>query len=160
MQYKAISLFNVRALRDVTRILHQCGLDMYDKYGLKHWKNSLLKTFAIVIYSKIRNRAKIVGVFDQNGQMVASYMYNIENKSLRFTKFAVHPKHSGKGMGSLCLESMEHIARENELEALICEVFDKSEYALRFYLNKGFRLNGETKTLKYTEINLIKPIQK
>ena len=41
---------------------------------------------------------------------------------------------------------------------VICEVYDKSEHARKFYEHKGYMVYGETDTLKYKELKMKKEI--
>lgn len=158
MLSRTISLFEFSQIWKISKILSVCGKDMFLNQGLSHWKNSLFKTFLIVIYSKLKDGSALVGIFNDSGEMIATYMYNVSNSMLHFTKFAVHPKYAGQGVGSSCIKLMEDECRRLNLKALSCEVFDKSNHAITFYKNKGFSPIGKTSTLKYTEIRLTKPI--
>lgn len=158
MESRLVSLFEVSKIWEVSKILWACGQDMFVNQGLSHWKNSLFKTFLIVIYSKMKYRSKIVGILNDSDDMVATYMYDVKESMLHFTKFAVHPKYAGKGVGGYCLKLMEDESRRLNLKALSCEVFDKSFHAITFYENKGFKRVGKVNTLKYTEQKLIKPL--
>ena len=80
------------------------------------------------------------------------------NDSLHFSKLAVSPHSSGKGIGSYCIDFMENEARRLGASALECEVYDKSRHAYDFYINRGFKEVGKTGTLKYSEFVLKKTL--
>lgn len=139
------------------KIITACGNDMYKKYGLSHWKNSLFKNLLIVYYTLFFKHTKIWGVY-LNGFMVATFQTRISGQSLYFCKFAVNPDHSGHGIGGQCINTMIEIAKNNNLMTLSCEVFRENLHALSFYQKRGFKNIGERTTLKYTEYALVKQI--
>lgn len=47
---------------------------------------------------------------------------------------------------------------ENKYKYVVCEVYEKSEHAKRFYENKGYFVYGITETLKYRELKMRKEI--
>ena len=148
-----VGTLNFGSLRKAARILKDCGDDMYNKNGLAHWKNSYFKTLLITIYLSLRNK---VWLITENSEGVATFQTRITGDSLHFSKLAVRPSFAGQGIGSVCLECMENIARENDVYKLTCEVYDKSEHARSFYEKRGFVENGSIQTLKYSEIKLEK----
>lgn len=151
---KKIVIYNIQALIQITQILKKCGDDMYFKYGLSHWKNSYFKTFLIVIYTAFKH--SIDGVFDGSNNMIATFQTKCQTNSLHFSKLAVSPKTTGKGIGSYCLSQMECLAKKQGLQYLKCEVYDKSKHAYDFYIKRGFVEVGKVETLKYTELILEK----
>lgn len=158
MELKQVALYDIRNLWKVSKIISQCGLDMYNKYALRHWLNSTVKTFLIVIYTSLRDKRKVYSL-QQDNILIATYQASKVGKSFKFGKFAVSPKMSGKGIGSECIHIMTQQALQLNCSFLECEVFDRSDHAIHFYLNRGFLKNGECNTLKYSEIKLIKQIK-
>lgn len=160
---KRISFLDVPSLLRIVSILQKCGVDMYEKYGLSHWKNSYIKTLFVICFC-ILKRMKLYGVYNDAKQMVATFQVLLtlgsegEGSKLYFGKLAVSPECGGKGIGSYCLDMMEHIAKQNGACSLTCEVYDKSEFALTFYLKKGFEIVGQKNSLKYTQVVLEKSI--
>ena len=125
-------------------------------YGLQHWNNSYLKTMLIVAICNIKN--SIYLVCDELNKPVATFQTRIIDSSIEFQKLAVIPNFKGKGIGSFCLCKLEEMARIDNCNRLICEVYDKSEHAIQFYYRKGFSEYGVTETLKYREIKMEKYI--
>lgn len=150
-----ISPLNLPAFWETAKILSDCGDDMYQKYNISHWKNSVLKSFLIVIYSMVRYTRKVMGVYDGD-TMIGTYQISKVNDSLCFGKLAISPSCSGQGFGTYCIEQMTKQAIECGCKKLQCEVYIHSQHALDFYLHKGFVEEGICKTLKYTEIKLVK----
>lgn len=151
---KKISIFNLIALNSVAKILKDCGDDMYQKYQLSHWKNYYIKTMLIVVYTALKH--KVYGVYDGADNMIATFQTRELSDGLHFSKLAVSPKASRRGIGSYCLEKMEHLAKDKGLLCLKCEVYDKSKHAYNFYLKHGFKEVGKVETMKYTEVALMK----
>lgn len=158
MELKQVDIFNLRTLWKVSEIIRQCGNDMFEKYGLKHWLNSKIKTFLIVLYVATKERRKIYSVSKHN-DIIATYQACKVGNSYKFGKFAVSPTMNGMGVGSECIQIMTLQALKFGCSFLECEVYCKSEHALNFYLKRGFRRNGEINTLKYKELKLIKDIK-
>lgn len=160
---KKIFLLDMPSLLRITSILQKCGVDMYEKYGLSHWKNSFIKTFLVICFCILKKK-KLYGVYNDAKQMIATFQVLFrpdsvdENAKLYFGKLAVSPECGGKGIGSYCLDMMEQLAQKNGVHILTCEVYDKSEFALTFYLKKGFKIVGQKNSLKYTQIVLEKSI--
>lgn len=151
---KKIRLYNLISLWKIAKILKACGDDMYSKYGLKHWKNGYLKTILIVILCAIKN--SLYAVFDNSGLMIATFQTRRMDDALHFSKLAVLPSSSSRGVGSYCIAEIETMAKSYGLSKLKCEVYDKSLYAYAFYEKRGFVRIGEMNTLKYSEFILEK----
>ena len=150
---KKIGTFNFGSIKMVSHILKDCGEDMYNKYGLTHWKNSYFKTLLITIYLSLKNQ---IWLLVDGNDAIATFQTKVVGDGLHFSKLAVSPSRAGQGVGSVCLAYMEKIARESGANKLLCEVYDKSEHARVFYEKKGFAENGNINTLKYSEIKLEK----
>lgn len=155
--YHNISAYSIPNILKISRIICSCGEDMYQRYGLSHWNNSLFKTFLIVYYTILIKHTTLWAIYN-NETIIATFQTKREGDYLNFCKFAVDPRQAGQGVGSRCLGIMEEIAGEIGLRGLTCEVFDKSTHALYFYLNRGFVKNGSISTMKYTELKLVKRI--
>lgn len=152
---KRVRLWNVNMLFKVTDVLYRCGKDMAEKYDLHHWDNSRFKTFAIVCYCALKN--KIYAVFGgQTNAPIATFQTRKKQTSFLFQKLATLPEAAGKGVGSFCLSEIETMAQSAGCKEVVCEVYDKSEHAKAFYERRGYRVFGETKTLKYGELKLKK----
>ena len=158
LSIREISLLNFPAIWGIARILSECGDDMYQKYNISHWKNSVFKSFLIVFYSAVRYSRTIMGVYDDKN-MIGTYQISRYGDSLHFGKFAISPNCSVRGLGSYCLEQMSLQAAEWGCNKLRCEVYDQSTHAMNFYLRRGFVEDGTDKTMKYTEIKLVKHLQ-
>ena len=150
-----LSKFNVLKLKKVADILYKCGKDMAKKYNLHHWDNSHLKTWIIVFLCSLKNDIYLV----YNEKIpIATFQTRKIGKSLLFQKLATNPKFSRLGIGTYCLSKIECFAKENECQDIVCDVYDKSEHAKRFYEHRGYTICGATETLKYTQLKLRKEL--
>lgn len=151
--FQKVRLFHLKSLRAVRTILHRCGADMAQKYGLFHWNNSWLKDWVIVLMCALKNEIYLV----KSSEMpVATFQVKKEQDCLAFRKLATDPAYSGQGVGSICLEQIEEIAMKRNCRWVVCEVYEKSEHAKTFYENRGYCAYGMTETLKYREIKMRK----
>lgn len=89
---------------------------------------------------------------------VATFQTRKIGLSVLFQKLATLPDCSGKGVGTFCLSEIEKIAKNSSSNKIICEVYDKSENAISFYLKRGFKICGEKETLKYKELKMEKEL--
>ena len=144
---KKLCRMNFPAFFRVARILKACGDDMYEKYGLVHWKHSFCKTLRIT-YSTARNHT-VYGIFDGKS-MLATFGVAPQEEALYFSKFAVIPHAAGKGLGSFCLDELARIAREEGKTALRCDVYDKSRHAYDFYVKRGFAVTRDQSETHHT----------
>ena len=134
-------------------ILYQCGKDMAQKYNLHHWDNSYVKTWIILLLCTLKN--DIYLVYDGKNP-VATFQTRKIAQSFLFQKLATEPVYSGRGIGSYCLKQIEQIAKKCGCTEVICEVYDKSDHAKRFYEHRGYTVCGTVETLKYREWKLRK----
>lgn len=74
----------------------------------------------------------------------------------RFEKLAYLPEMSGKGIGMYCINTIEKMALKMRCKKVCMEVYAPSKHALDFYLHRGYKVCGNTKTLKYSEIRMEK----
>ena len=88
--------------------------------------------------------------------MIATFQTKTQNDALHFSKLAVLPSSSSRGVGSCCIGEIEAMAKTCGLSKLKCEVYDKSLHAYAFYEKRGFVTVGELNTLKYSEFILEK----
>lgn len=152
---RQVKLWNIKDLNRVCKILYLAGKSMAEKYGLQHWNNSYFKDCVIVFLCVLKNKIFLVLSEDV---AVATFQTKTNEKELLFQKLATHPQYEGNGIGSYCMEQIESIAKENACSDVVCEVYDKSEHAKRFYEHKGYECFGVTDTLKYSEVKMRKQI--
>ena len=96
-------------------------------------------------------------VYDRNSP-VATFQIRSRDKALLFQKLGTKPSCAGKGIGSFCLEEIERLGRQRDCTELICDVYDRSSYAIEFYERKGFGVYGTEATLKYSEVKMSKKL--
>lgn len=150
-----INKWNLPGLLKVSDILYKCGKDMAAKYDLHHWDNSHIKNWIIVALCALKNDIYLVC----DGQVpVATFQTRQKETSFLFQKLATLPECAGKGIGAFCLGEIERLAEQANCTEIICEVYDSSDHAKRFYANRGFVVYGATDTLKYKELKLKKEL--
>lgn len=151
-----LKLWNITKLLKVSDILYKCGKDMAERYDLHHWDNSHVKNWIIVALCAMKN--KIYLVYDDKTP-VATFQTRKVDRSYLFQKLATSPEFSGGGVGTFCLQKIEHFAEAENCKEIICEVYDKSEHARAFYEHRGYLVYGEMDTLKYKELRLRKELR-
>lgn len=150
-----LKIWNLPKLLKVSNILYKCGKDMAAKYDLHHWDNSHVKNWAIVALCALKNDIYLV-CDDQVS--VATFQTKKIGESYLFQKLATSPEYAGKGIGAFCLGEIERLGKQENCKEVICEVYDLSERAKRFYENRGYVVYGATDTLKYKELKLKKEL--
>ncbi len=151
-----VSFKNAHKLLAVTDILYKSGKDMAQKFDLHHWDNSRLKTLVIVLLCAMKNN--IFLIYDKNLAIATFQTRKLEN-SLLFQKLATEPSFIGKGIGSFYLNEIEQAGKLVGCDSIICEVYDKSEHAINFYLRKGYTVHGAESTLKYKQLKPRKELE-
>lgn len=154
---KRVHIYDIKNIFTVANILNRCGKDMADKYGLHHWDNPMMKSYIIVVLCLLKNHIYLV--YDEQ-KAIATFQLRKLDEILFFEKLAVSPEVSGKGYGSCCMKLIESKAVKLGCKKIQMEVYDQSEHAINFYLNKGYSKVGETGTLKYTDLVMEKTVGK
>lgn len=150
-----VKKYNIPALKMVSDILYECGKHMAREYDLHHWDNSYIKNWLIVAMCALKNDIYLV----YNQEMpAATFQTRKEENAFLFQKLATAPSFSGSGIGSFCITEIERLARECGCSEVICEVYDKSEHAIRFYEHRGYTVYGTAETLKYKELKFRKEV--
>ncbi len=150
-----LRIWNISGLLKVSDILYKCGKDMASKYDLHHWDNSHLKNWLIVTLCALKNNIYLVY---NNKTPVATFQTRKVDCSYLFLKLATSPDHAGGGVGTFCLNEIERLGKCEGCTEIICEVYDKSEHAMKFYEHRGYLAYGTTDTLKYKELKLKKEL--
>ena len=150
-----VRIWNVKRLFSVRKILHACGKHMAKHQDLHHWDNSFVKSLAIVVLCALKNRIYLVF---RGGKPAATFQTRKIGRAYQFEKLATSPDLERCGIGSFCLACIEDMAIMSGCDEVICDVYDKSERAKSFYLNRGFTLCGTEKTVKYVNIKLSKKV--
>lgn len=152
---RKLRIWNIAGLLKVSDILYKCGKDMAAKYELHHWDNPHIKNWIIVALCAMKNRIYLV--YD-NKTPVATFQTRKIKQSFLFQKLATSPQFAGGGVGTFCINEIERLAKEENCVEIICEVYDKSEHAKKFYEHKGYLVYGKTESLKYKELKLRKEL--
>lgn len=146
---------NLFELRKAREILFLCGKDMAKKYGLYHWDNSYFKSWIVILISILKNEIYII---KKNNESVATFQVKKVEECLYFFKLATKPQYMGKGIGKFCIREIEKIAQKFNCKYVMCEVYDKSSHAIKFYKNNGYIIFGNKETLKYNELKMRKEL--
>lgn len=154
---KRVRRFDLLSMCCVSRILMDCGRDMAEKYNLHHWHNGMLKTFLIVCYTSLKNEIWLVE--NNEKRALATFQVRVTPRGFHFSKLATSPQAAGKGIGSLCMSEIETMAKDRGCNVVYMEVYDKSKHAIDFYVHRGYKQCGETKSLKYREFIFQKSIE-
>ena len=156
IKYKRIHFINFFSILKISSILRKCGKDMAIKYGIHHWDNSLIKNLLIVMYGLLRNETYLI---THKKEVVGTVQIYYKEDYIHFSKLAVLPDYNGRGYGSIILSFIFEKGVSMNKTKVLCEVYDKSEHAISFYLNRGFVVVSKTKTLKYTELVMEKGLK-
>lgn len=152
---KKVALFDIPRLTKVASILNACGKDMAKKYNLHHWDNPYIKSLAIVCLCVLKNE---VFLLYSDEKPVATFQIKVRNNILHFEKLGTLPTEAGKGIGSMCMNKIEAVAKKRGCTRVAMEVYEPSQHALSFYDHKGYKQVGIVNTLKYKEIKMEKSI--
>lgn len=153
---KKLKVYDFKGIFNVVKILRECGKDMHQKYGLDHWDNIWIKTYLIVLICMCKNQVYMV--IDKRNNPIATFQVKISGDKLFAEKLGVRPSFSGSGVGTFCLDYFESIAKDNKCNKVTFDVFEKSEHAIQFYLNRGYNVCGTEDTLKYKELKMEKEV--
>lgn len=153
-----LSFFRVQhkdqqAINAVYNILLQCGKDMYLKQGLLHWKNPYPKE-----YIERDCIEKYVFLVKQGSESVATFQLKKDEKGAHLSKFAVLPVYAKNGIGGQSLCFMEGWCKNEKIELIHLDVYDKSDNAIRFYTHKGFSVVGTSQTKHFRVLLMEKRI--
>lgn len=136
--------------------IKKCADEMA-KQGLEHW---------IPYYSKEKieedikkNKVYLVKVEEK---IVGSFILTLdkEKKTIYLGKLAIIPEYEGKGIGSKCLRFIEQYVKENDINLIELDVYEKSTNAIKFYEKNGYKIIGEKLTRRFKVKKMIKEIKK
>lgn len=147
--FKKIYFFSIMDIFHYAYILTECGKDMYEKYGLTHWKNSFIKNFLIVIIGLFKNQLFIGFI---SGKYCCAFQIHFLKEGVLFSKLCTLPIFHSRGIGNQCIDYINLKAKQKGKNFLICEVYDQSTHAINFYKKRGFKIISTKKTLKYNEL--------
>jgi GNAT superfamily N-acetyltransferase len=143
-------------IEKVYEIIKDSGEDMLIKHGLTHWRTPYpfesIKKDCLnreVFLIKDLDMDQYVHTFqlgfNENSPDITSCQGIIESIAYIY-KFATSPQFTGSGIGKRSMEYIESYCRSKGVSKLCLDVYIKSEHAIRFYLNKGFKITGEQPT--------------
>ena len=140
----------------IHEILTICGKDMYEHYGLSHWKTPYAK-------EKIREdfTNKRLFLVQENDVNIGTFSLQINHnqRTISISKFAVLPRFSGKGYGSQIVKWIEEYSRSLGIYRLQLDVYVRSSAAIAFYKKNDFLIVGSRKTKNFEVYEMIKNIK-
>ena len=156
----------------IYEIIKSNGEDMFHNQGLMHWRtpypkksiqkncserevflardldaNQYVHTFQLEFTSLYAN---VTQSFEMAENGIASSVAIIN-------KFATTPQVAGKGIGRQSIDYIEAYCRNKRISKICLDVYDKSERAIQFYTNRGFKIVG-TKPTKYFTVYLMEKV--
>ena len=156
LTFRKIKWYQIRFISEASRIVYQCGKNMARQEGLYHWDTSFFLIFCIVMYAACRWQLYIAFI---QKRPVATFQTQIIGQSFHFQKLAVTPQLEHRGIGAICLQKMETIAKALNCRDIRLEVYDKSEGAISFYEKNGYSRLGVIYTRKYREYQMGKKVR-
>lgn len=111
------------------------------------WLNGYIQNSTILVATSGENR--LVGCI-RTGITQKSLMGLLATPEGHIGMFAVHPKESGKGIGSKLLKRAEELCHSRGMRSIIMEVHSARADVIAMYKRKGYRLvpNAEVDALK------------
>ena len=147
--------FNIIIFLKIANILYSSGKNMYKKYNIAIWRNCYLKTLVILTLCYLKNE---IFVLKEKNKIVATFQLKMKSDSLFFEKLSTSNLHLNKGYGTICINEIEKIARLNNYNSIICEVYENYEVVKDFYFKRGFNVIGNRKTNRYSLLILKKDL--
>lgn len=145
-------------IAEVYEIIKNSGEEMFQNQGLIHWrtpypKESIKKNCMNreVFLVKDLDKDQYVHTFQLEFIYTNSFekFLNVKEKEfniVNINKFATIPKATGVGIGKRSIDFIENYSRSKDVKKLCLDVYEKSEHAIRFYKNRGFKIIGEKPT--------------
>lgn len=153
---KKVNKTNIVDLIMVAKILNACGKNMAIEDNLHHWDNPYIKSFAIVVLCSLKND---IFLLYKDNKPVATFMINVISDALHFEKLATYPSEAGRGVGSLCMKSIEKLAGKYNCNKIFMEVYANSTHAISFYKHRGYKIIGRMNSIKYQEVKMEKRLK-
>lgn len=153
---------NVDSIRAVTKILEE-NRDMFnEKYNMTHWNNSVnfenVKKAVLshhVFLAKYVDRDEAVGTFQieyiKESDSTTELTGNI-------SKFATAPDFKQKGVGTEMMNFIESYSKTKNCSKLKLSVYEKSQFAIKFYEKMGFQETERKRTVRYGIVIMEKKI--
>jgi len=152
----------------VYEIIKSSGEDMFQNQGLTHWKNPYPKES---IKKNCAEREVFLAKDLDTNQYVHTFQLEFElDKSIKtfyqkthqgavfgvasIHKFATVPQLAGRGIGRQSIAYIEDYCRNKGISKICLDVYDKSEHAIKFYINNGFNIVG-TKPTRHFSVYLM-----
>lgn len=138
----------------VYRILFKCGINLALK-GLFHWippypkrciKRDCEKRIVYLVRDYVEN------------DYTSTFQVHVREGCLDVFKLATLPKYEGHGIGGKNLRFIEDYAISQGCSRISFDVYAKSELAIMFYRNHGYKEVGEKHSIRFKEIIMEKSL--
>lgn len=153
LEFIKVNVNDLVAISAIYDILKTSGDYLYQSKGLIHWRNPYPKES---IHENIKNREVFIVKDSITNQFIHTFQLEIKNSTIKnntntetvveINKFATHPNWLGQGIGKKSINYIEEHCKQNSINKITLEVYDKSEDAICFYKKMGFITVGERKT--------------
>lgn len=154
LQFEQVLGNKQRQIDEIYYIIKVCGIDMYKKRGLTHWKKPYPKDF--IKKDCVEKKVFLIKDLDEDiyvhtFQLEFSEVIEVEKKgTATLSKFATLPEYAGQGIGKQSLDFIESMCLEKGVSTLSLEVYDQSEEAVEFYRNRGFKIIKSKPTTNFS----------
>lgn len=147
-------------IAEVYEIIKNSGENMFRNQGLIHWRTpypieSIKKNCSErqVFLAKDLDKDQYVHTFQ------LEFTYTIDKNLASINKFATNPQVAGRGIGKQSMDFIEDYCRGKGVSKICLDVFEKSEHAIRFYKNRGFKIIGQKPTRHFVVYLMEKQLQ-
>ncbi len=141
-----------KKIEEIYEIIKSCGEYMFRNQGLFHWRTPYSR-------ESIKKNCKEREVFLVKDIVEKKYVHTFQLEFI-FTslndeagvnivnihKFATLPQVAGRGIGKQSMSFIEDYCRKKDVSKIRLDVYEKSEYAIQFYKNRGFKIIGKKHT--------------
>lgn len=164
------------AVEQLHEIIRQCGQDMKQRLGLRHWVPPYpltdLRQDAVerAVYA-VRADGRAVATFtvgtsvprrnwDGLRSVAPGTWIDLDARALYLNRLAVLPELQGTGIGRCCLDTIEGLAREAACATVRLDACAANAGLLQFYHRAGYERRGYARARGYTFVLFEKRIRR
>lgn len=159
LQYTLVTKDNCALIEVVFDILRKCGEQMYQDNGFEHWYPAYSMD---AIRDDCHNKMVFLVWDKEQSEYVSTFQIYLEKNQVKplvyIRKVATTPLYYGRGIGKQVLEFITDFSKKINIGTIALDVYDKSEQAIRFYLNNGFVVVGKRATRRFQVLLMEKNI--
>lgn len=127
-----------QAIPEDAEAIHQLTLDAYLEYQSTEAPSSVFAERAETLQERMTTHQVQAIVAEQEGNIVGSVRYQLDDEQLYFFRLAVHPDARQQGIATMLLDHLETIARSAQSPRLICKVRMTETRNVNIYQQRGF----------------------